>query len=569
MNGNPEGTPNPLNPVQGARPVEPMRDMAAGTGSVDGFTKPAGFTRPTGSVSGFTRPTAPTNGFSRPATNTNIEGFAQPNGTAGSFNRPAGIDGFTQPRPTHTAVDPMMRPASRPANTELDPYDSFEALSSSDFATGMQKPMGAPAPAPELTAKDSIVEPAGGKSSKKKPLIIGAIVLILVAAICGAAAVAIALISGNGGDKVSKAIEKLMNGQVSSIIEAEGNISISPNTVNEGAELSSANVHFDGTFDTTSSLNKVEATVTGEFNAGGNFLFDVSELTNKNGETFFKFNGLNSILTAATPAAGTNAPTAEATATAEAPTVEINLNQTVSDAEDCSPNSNTDCVEPMAINEPSGSTRLLSIYSGLISAANDQWILASGTFSSDMQNLEINNNPTVCVLETLGSLSNYSDSVAKSYKENPFITYSTDKLGISKKRNDLYRLNFDADKLKSFENSLDKAGFLSKLNSCFGGVGENNSNGVSIADILGSDASTFPTVYAEVDDDYNFTRIYFESENATLNNTGSATVTADINLSYPKELKVVEPDSYIEMSTLLSSVMGGVLSGNTGDEATE
>lgn len=608
MNENPEGTPNPLNPVQGVKPVEPVRDTATGTGMLDyseptttspssfstpsgqpddfapsgsteSFSRPSSFSKPMGPSNDFSRPANTSDGFKRPVSNgsfskptDNIDGFARPNGTAGTagnYNRPmGGIDGFSQPNPRamHAAADPMMRPSGHHAEAEQDPYDSFEALSSSDSASGIGQSLGSSSsPMPELAAKDSIVEPASGKSSKKKPMIIGAIILIMVAAICGAAAIVVAILN-NGGDKVSKAVEKLLSGQISSIISADGNITVMPNSDDGSALLSSASIKFSGTFDTASALNKVNATVNGEFKNGGSMTLDVSELTNKNGETFFKISGLNSILTAInTPnlLKTTDAPTLEVTSD----TAEISLiSPNPSGSSSLGTNTlDTTVTETTKTTETTDTTSgLLSIYNGLIEAADDQWIMTSEGFSSDMGDLEIFENPTTCLINAFGSLKQYQSDIAKKYKENPFITYSTDKMTIAKKKNDLYRLGFDEAKLKAFGNSLGKNGLLATINNCYNGSSTMDGSNIEFSV---QDLAKLPAIYAEVDDDYNFTRFYFEADNATLDNTGSATVTADISLSYPSEVKIVEPESYIDMSTLLSDVMTQILSGSDNKES--
>ena len=73
--------------------------------------------------------------------------------------------------------------------------------------------------------------------------------------------------------------------------------------------------------------------------------------------------------------------------------------------------------------------------------------------------------------------------------------------------------------------------------------------------------NNFPTIYTEIDDNNNFTRFYFTT--TTEVEGVSTTINADINLIYPADLKVTEPDDYIDMSVLLSGVMGNVVEGVT------
>ena len=73
----------------------------------------------------------------------------------------------------------------------------------------------------------------------------------------------------------------------------------------------------------------------------------------------------------------------------------------------------------------------------------------------------------------------------------------------------------------------------------------------------------FPSVYLEIDDNYNITRVYFKTNLG--DEAGSMNVTADLAISYPNKLEVVAPDEYVDMSTLVNKLVTGVLtSGDTG-----
>ena len=90
----------------------------------------------------------------------------------------------------------------------------------------------------------------------------------------------------------------------------------------------------------------------------------------------------------------------------------------------------------------------------------------------------------------------------------------------------------------------------------------------------------FPTVYVEVDDEYNFTRVYFKATTAgsevvedcecvtapcDCGEVGptSMTITADLNLTYPNKLEITEPDEYIDMSNLVNKLLTNIFSVKT------
>ena len=190
------------------------------------------------------------------------------------------------------------------------------------------------------------------------------------------------------------------------------------------------------------------------------------------------------------------------------------------------------------------------MYAGLFEAMNDEWILVSNDFSEKMTGLQIFDNSTTCLISAFGTLPQYAKDIANKYKTNPFITYSTDKLSINKKKNALYRLGINNDKLAAFTNSLGNNGFINELNACAGNL---STNGTTSQNMIEDIFRNFPTMYAEIDDNNNFTRVYFETE------ANSQFITADLDISYPNKFEVTEPDSYIEMSTLLNNVTTNLL----------
>lgn len=574
MDGNPEGTPNPLNPVVGtANPVdEPSSstDMATGTGTlgyieteIDSPNEAVETTEVVETIK------------EEPETNT-VDQYAAA--------RPASFaqtnQSFSQ-RPMHTnysTVDPMMRPVSKPNPTEMgtivstttapttpavpvspaapvspatptSPSPTIPSRAESNFDTFAMKDtpnMGQSADSMaeqnNLVAKDSIVESKGGK--KKRGLIIGAIVFIMIAIICGAAAVAIIMLNNND-DRITKAIDKLLSGQMPSIVEAKGTInstykyapSNKETIAAEPAKIASSVVDFDGTFDTKSSMSRVDATLTVNYDDESDIEADISELSTKEGDVYFKVAGLTDLFSASM---------ASADNTFDKNCTSGNTNGDVDTADNCISIDTTATVAP---------------FGGLFEAADDEWILVSGDFTDTMESLTIFDNTSTCLINSLGTLSEYASDIASKYKANPFITYSTDNLKITKRKNNLYRLGIDSVKLGAFANSLSNNGFVNELNACVNNTATNSETNSTLFDGI---FANFPTVYAEVDENNNFTRLYFDITMAS-DNGDSTSTTADLNLIYPSEFKITEPTDYIEMSSLLSSTMSELFTNNTSE----
>ena len=541
MNENPGGTPNPLNPGFGAvnppKPEEKSEAKPMGTGTLDHETAPV-HTEPIVQEVPVTKPL---------------------------------------PHRNNKVVDPMMRPVAQPqqpqaAEQPIDNFDtlamesiSIEELTSDPIDDGPKTPVNGPAmpaksagvptstpvntsfnamnPQSDFVPKDSIVESGDKKGGKKKAFAIGAIVFLMIAIICGAAAFAIILMNNNG-DKVAKAIDKLMNGGIPNIVSAQGTIDMNfggfydtqASAINTTPTPTAANLDFNGAVDFASNASKIKVKATLSYSDGDDALINIDELNTKNGDSYFKISGLDALLTAMTPGAAPSGT--ESTPSAD-------------DITNCVGMEGANC-GVISTGDITTTAGLLSIYSELIETVDDQWILVSDDFGNSMEGLELFNNSSACLVNAFSTLPTYSKDLANKYKENSFITYSTDNLGITKSKNDLYKLSVDSDKLAAFINSLSNNGFMNELNACTGSTATNFN--VS-ADMITEIFKYFPTVYVEVDNDYNFTRVYFDA------NMGIISAKADIQLSYPSKIEVTEPEDYIEMSTLLTGMMTGILSG--------
>lgn len=534
MDGSDSGTPNPLNPMFGSK---------EGT-KVPSYNMPEMSTAPSAQTSSEEKAAAP-------RIKADNYGAVDPmmRSVAHRHDKPV------------AETNDVARPAVEPNNTTVKPTtlteETFDALSiddgtidmlAEDFVATNEEPPRTEVPqtpvastnfnrpsGPDLVAKDSIVEPAGKSNHKKRTFLIGAFAFLAIALICGAAAVAVVMMNNNG-DRVAKAIEKVFGGEMPTIVTAQGKIetsiatSDSNSTAVDSVSTTNTIIDFNGTFDTTSSMNKISADISFEYGADQVIPLAIEEMQNKTGDTYFKISGLTKAMNALT----TNTPG--------------------SNTADTSNSSSTDT----ATYNPTLS--LISGFSGLFQAADNTWILISNDFAGSMEDLDLFDNSSVCLINTFSTLPKYSKDILSKYKANPFINSSTENLGIAKKANTLYRLTIDSNKLSAFANSLGNNGFVNELNACMGGAASNDgTTATMIEQIFGN----FPTMYAEVDNDNNFTRFYFQ-KNSGDDSTSSAT-TADISLSYPKEFKIVEPTTYITMSQLLNDAMTNLLTNNTAN----
>lgn len=612
MNENPEGTPNPLNPapeMSGGTPENGGAE-AAGTGALDFVETAISSETPetfeavetaevaeTSAASTAAQPASFTEAATNSAESQPVTASAMPE-MATAAPTSSAMPEMKTARPSavssRNVVDPMMRPATHTDTPQeasqmgtaqevtaqkIEVKDSnfdtltmdettIEELKSDNATPGTTEAVVAESVtvAEPLVVKDSIVEPAG-KGKKKKGLVIFAVICLVIALGCGAAAVAIMMINNNNnGDRVAKAIEKLIDGEAPTIVGVQGSI----NAVSDDAStsmMSSADIDFNGTFSMTSPLNTVSATINTEFGGGNKVTLDLEEMKNEDGDAFIKVSGFNDLLNSATLPLTTDLEDAEnleeTGVIAESDSVEV-TNCIGSQDMNCTTTTDTTGV----IDGGSMLTAMLSAYGGLFDAIDDEWIMVPSNFADSMGELGLFNNTSACLINAFGTLQQYGKDIASKYNANQFITYSTDNLEIAKKKNPLYRLTIDHDKMTAFVNSLSSNGFINELNACAGNTATNTDVATSLIEGI---FANFPTVYVEIDDNYNFTRVYFK---ATLGNNGdneieciqapcgtsTTTVTADLNLSYPAKIEVTEPEDYLPMSELVNNVLTSLFS---------
>ena len=180
---------------------------------------------------------------------------------------------------------------------------------------------------------------------------------------------------------------------------------------------------------------------------------------------------------------------------------------------------------------------------------DNEWIQVPNSDFSNLKDIMPDNTIVSCLTGAAENLSKYGSSFAELYQKNPFIEYSTDNINIQKKNDTLYRLSFNADKLTAFINSMDNPGFANELLACTKSIATNDK--VTISD-LDTAIKSLPTIYAEINNNYDFTRVYMLASS----NDGMSGAVADISFTYPSTLaEIKEPDLYIELGNFLNQLL--------------
>ena len=532
MNENPEGTPNPLNP---APQVE--SDVTPGTGTEavaeeveatpvveepEVVAEPEPVAEP---AVAEPEPVVAEPTIAEPEPVAEPEPITEPEPVAEPVPRPV--------RPTrvnYSTVDPMMRagagaaarpvtptPVAAPATSPVKQPAHNTFGMDEGLIDDLRPEMPTARPVedmPELVAKDSIVEPP--KKSKGKKILTFFLVLIILGGLgCGAAAVTMYFLNNNSSDRMEKAIEKLLSGDMPSVIGIQGTISTTNNSVaDSGASaLGSANIDLNGTFDFANGTNAVNARANLDFGALKLSLV-IDETHSKEGDTFVKIRGLDGLK------GGTE------------------------DGEEGA----TNCIGggDMTNCSSAASDSIMDIYSQLFSAIDNRWILLPESVEDTLGELQITtDNSTTCVVEALSTTPGWGKELAQKMEKNQFISYSTENLEISKKKNALFRLSIDKTKLSAFVKSIENTKLIGNLEGCAGDGEEED----SVVNGLQAMLESLPTLYVEVDDNYNFTRLYFKTT------SDGSTTTVDVNLSYPGKFEYSEPEEYTDIDTIMSNLV--------------
>ena len=117
---------------------------------------------------------------------------------------------------------------------------------------------------------------------------------------------------------------------------------------------------------------------------------------------------------------------------------------------------------------------------------------------------------------------------------------------VASKQNPIYQIWLDNKNFASFVNEMQNTEIASSLNSCLGWGNNATITEEDVAEIT----SKMPKVYAEVNSENNFTRLYMESDI----NDGVATATIDLGFSYPTNINVSEPVEYKDFSEYIQTV---------------
>jgi hypothetical protein len=283
------------------------------------------------------------------------------------------------------------------------------------------------------------------------------------------------------------------------------------------SSVTSANIDLNGTFDLANSANSLNARANLDI-AGNKMSVVFDETSSKDGDTYIKIRGLDGLKGGI-------------------------IDEDETNCIDGGPDTNCTATT-------SDDTLGLDIYGQLFGAIDNQWILLSGGVEDTLSDFQITaDNSLACTVEAFTTTPGWAKEVAQKMEKNQFISYSSEKLEIQKKKNPLFRLTVDKSKVGAFVKSLDGLKITDALKDCAGDVEDEDSTLDGIKAMLES----LPTMYVEVDESYNFTRLYVKTAN------DGNTSTIDLNLTYPGKFEFNEPDEYTDITTIMQNLVTSIV----------
>ena len=425
--------------------------------------------------------------------------------------------------------------------TEMDPLaKATEGLTDSATTNPAMRPM------EKVPIEENVTPP----KKKKTGLFVG-IAIATVLLICGGIVAAIMIMNANGGDAVSQAIKKIAEGNAPANVAIDGTINIVPKSAN--SPIKGFEIAIDSKAASKSMLNSTEVEVTATFQDGEDVSFKVDEIYAANGDLYFKLDGITdairdySYLSTVTV---NNGDIEEYNSNCvEDENGEVNCEAGAAEV-DCTNDSDEGCVtgleEPVITEQDDTTLEMIESLSGLTSMLDGEWLRVPMEQISQLTDTVGTNNGVACVANFMSEANKNNNSISSAYNKNAFITSTTEGVTIASKNNSpVYKVTIDTNKLEGFVNSVQDLEFVKDFSTCMGG-----SSSTINTDALINQLGELPDLYAEVDNDYNFSRIYF-----AVDSSSDYTLTTDFSFTYPETINVAEPTEYKDFSDFMQEMM--------------
>lgn len=402
-----------------------------------------------------------------------------------------------------------------------------------------------------------------------KGLIIG-LIIGLVILIGGAITAAVLLLNNKKEDVVAVAMNKLLNNETPSNVAIDGKIDILFNSRKN--PIRGLKIDLDSDVKAGSAINTSSAVLDIETWNNGTYSVQFDEVYASDSDLYFKLDGLSEAIEGVdittlfqngTDVVDCNADDVDCVSAGGVETIECNAEE-----EDCSAadsmvlensfkdelldtvdaTNTTDTVDTTGSNIVTNA--LTNSLAEIFTTIDGKWLrISSAELGLIAGNTTMDSSAT-CVVDLVNDLNKTSNSTIKLYNEHPFIKSTTEGVVIPSKDNPVHRVQIDDKNFAEFVNGIDNPTLTGDLYRC---LGWQDKTTVTPEDVA-KETAKMPAVYVEVNGNHEFSRIYLETDTSD----ASATVTLDLNLSYPERVTVSEPIEYTDFSTVIQEIMSSM-----------
>lgn len=424
-------------------------------------------------------------------------------------DNPEGTPNPLDKSPTMDNINNNQTQAITPPNTQTMPNNNITSpvVASNNPLTPANNEI-----SPQLETTELSKKPNKGK--------IAAIITCLALLICGIVAVAVILLNSNRTDAVSLAMQKIMSGNAPSNIAIDGTINILLN--NEESPLKRININLDSDIAVGSMINTSSAVLTFTDKDNKDYSVKVNEVYANDSDLYFEIEGARDAIE-------------------ESGLLDM-LSKFNGDSE-----SNTESDET--------NSQMSKAILGIIESVDGVYLRLSADELSSIKQQSLGNSSVLsCITDMVTKLEKNSSSTTQLYNKYPFVTSSSEKIPITSKQNPIYMIWVDEEKFTNYASEMKNTEIATAMYSCLGW-----DNNVAITkDDVAKITSKIPNIYAEINEENNFTRLYLESDI----NDGVATATIDLGFSYPSAVNVSEPVEYTDFSDFMQTVFTSMYGSN-------
>ena len=467
------------------------------------------------------------------------------NENPGETPNPLNPNPMARPAPTPVPQSrPMSSATANPAMSQPVTEEAINAVAVESLAP-TSRPMEKAAPVVEQPKK------------KKTGLIIGIIAAVIVL-LGGGIAAAIVIMNMNKLDPVTAAMKKIMDGEAPANVAIDGDINIAVN--DSFSPISNVKINLDSNMIASSMVNDSKAEITATIRNVGDLKVEFDEVYAGDGDLYFKIDGATKALEESGLLYLLNL---SGQLQGEVDCGEDGYCQTEELQEITCPEDETQCAE-LEIDDTEmnilgdGAQNMLDVDAityfasllNMIEVVDGNWLRVSIDELNVLTDGELNNSEISCVTGLVSSINTNSNSAAELYGKYPFITATNKNVDLVSKNYPVYKVSIDSENFANYVNSIQNSDLSGKLYSCLGWEDNVRVSEEDAAEVI----EKMPAVYAEVDNDNNFSRLYLNYD-LNAENVG---ITIDLGFSYPNTVNVSEITDYQDFSKVLQEIFSSM-----------